>query len=67
MKLRDAAVRYIAAKKNMTNCMQAHFRQLCTTCRFYRYGTCKIYNAYVQAWMDLQGAVNGSTEGLPTD
>jgi hypothetical protein len=58
MKSREAAVRYIEAKKNKTKCMQAHFKQLCTRCRFYMHGTCGVYNAYVQAWMDLQRSVD---------
>lgn len=62
MKARDAAVRYIAARKNMIKCRQAMFKQMCTTCKYYKHSTCKVYNAYVKAWMELQRSVDESVQ-----
>lgn len=55
MKVREAAVNYIKAKIAHTTCMQNHFKQLCQRC--VKWGTCKVYREYVQAWMDLQESV----------
>jgi len=53
--LERVANKYIDAKITMTECMQQHFRQLCTKCR--EYGRCGVYRQYFHAWMELQKAV----------
>jgi len=52
---KEAIQKYIQAKVNLTCCMQSHFKQLCHTCK--KYATCKIYNDYVEAWMQLQASL----------
>jgi hypothetical protein len=55
MKPRAAAMKYIKAKIALTECMQSHFKQLCQRCQ--KWGTCKVYREYVDAWINLQDSV----------
>ena len=49
---------YVDSKIELTNCMQKHFRQLCSRCN--EYARCKVYSKYVDAWIRLQSLVSPS-------
>jgi len=48
----NAVKYYVQSKIELTNCMQKHFRQLCSRCT--EYARCKVYSKYVDAWIRLQ-------------
>jgi len=49
---RKAAKKYVRYRIELIKCRQNHFKQLCQRC--IKWGTCKVYGNYVQAWIDLQ-------------
>lgn len=53
--LKIVVILYVKAKIKLTECMQRHFRQLCSKCK--EYSNCKIYNNYVNRWTKLQKAI----------
>ena len=46
---------YVMLKKERTNCLQSHFKQLCARCELF--AQCSLYEDYVEAWIRLERLV----------